>query len=87
MVDIETTNLSPKGINISLKNVPFFYLVSGSNFNEKVYPDQKKCFTAKYVGSAEVAKPSGNKYSPFQFFFCEIPKLQIPVSAKSFVVN
>ncbi|XP_066920154.1 uncharacterized protein [Clytia hemisphaerica] len=33
--------------------------LSGSNFNEKVYPDQKKCFTAKYVGSAEVAKPSG----------------------------
>ena len=39
----------------------FFYsfLDSGANFNEKMYPDQKKCFTAKYVGSIEVKKPSG----------------------------
>lgn len=33
--------------------------VSGANFNEKTYPDQKKCFTAKYVGSSNVTKPSG----------------------------
>ncbi|XP_057313063.1 uncharacterized protein LOC130654488 isoform X1 [Hydractinia symbiolongicarpus] len=30
-----------------------------TNFNEKPYMEQKKCFTAKYVGSTEVSKSSG----------------------------
>lgn len=30
-----------------------------SNFNEKPFPEQKKCFTAKYVGQTEVSRSSG----------------------------
>ena len=36
------------------------FLVGGNAFNEKPYTEQKKCFTAKYVGSSEVTKSSGS---------------------------
>ena len=34
-------------------------LTGGTSFNEKPYFEQKKCFSAKYVGWTEVDKSSG----------------------------
>lgn len=45
----------------------FLFLISSasSNFNEKPYTEEKKRFTAKYVGSSEVSKPSGEYRNNF----------------------
>lgn len=39
----------------------FVAFVGNTSFNEKPYFEQKKCFSAKYVGWTEVEKSSGKK--------------------------
>ena len=39
--------------------MPIFCLSGNTAFNEKPYFEQKKCFSAKYIGWTEVTKSSG----------------------------
>ena len=40
--------------------VIIYYVTDHASFNEKPFVESKKSFSAKYVGSIEVSKPTGN---------------------------